>query len=386
MDEGGAHIEVPTLDDVARIAAIADPALRNLEITHGYWRLSSAVAQRTGEWANWCTFGVWASRQAGATIRGEDLLAGLRRRLNRRTEALHPIRSLWRVLLRRGLFRPETRLGAAVSRIHTPFDAFERTSAAVAGGNLRVFAEIGSEFARWLGTVSPDDPVEGAAFEACLERLPPGDPPAGADYLRRAFRRLQQQRFERDPARRAELIALTNIEIGVHEQTRVQPEIQEALDAPLTTARDLRARVVDVLVPGGTIWRTLLGRGPGGALLGAAVHAVRRYAEQVSREVITECLMVLALPDGTVVSLGGPLGLPIPPGLESPSAAEFAELRARFDGRDHRGSDWTSLERRMQFILQLFCALHARPDLFSPPFTREQVRQLQAGHLPDSRI
>ena len=49
-----------------------DPVLRNLEITHCYWRLAQAVARRTGVGANWCTFATWASRQAGSTIRGED--------------------------------------------------------------------------------------------------------------------------------------------------------------------------------------------------------------------------------------------------------------------------------------------------------------------------
>jgi hypothetical protein len=374
------------VEEVARIAAIGDPALRNVEITYGYWRLSKAVAQRTGEWCNWCTFGVWASRQAGATIRGEDLMDRLRRRLNRRAEALHPIQSLWRVLLRRGLFRPDTRLGAAVRRIHTPFDAFERTSEAVARGNLRVFSEIGSQFARWLALVGPDDPVDGPAFGTFLEGLPPGDPPEGFDYLRRAFTRLQQQRLEPDPIRRAELTALANVEIGVHEQMRVQPEIQAALDAPLTTARDLKARVIDVLVPGGTFWRTLVGRGPVGAVLGGAIEAVRDHAERISREVITESLMVLTLPDGTVLALGGPLTIPVPAALQEPVSDELRELRLRFADRTPRVLDWAIFEQRMQFILHLFCALHVRADLFSPPFTDAQVRQLLAGRLPDGAI
>ena len=377
---------VPTEEEVARIASIPDPALRNLEITYGYWRLSAAVAQRTGEWANWCTFGTWASRQAGATIRGEDLMDRFRRRLRHRAEFLHPIRSLWRFLLRRGIFRPETRLGAAVSRIHTPFDAFERTSAAVARGNLRVFSEIGGEFARWLATVGPDDPVNSAAFVRFVAAFPPGDPPDGSDYLRRAFTRLQQQRFEPDGARRAELIALANVEIGVHEQTRVQPEIQAALDAPVITARDLKGRVVDVLVPGASVWRAMLLRGPGGAALSGTVNAIRRYAERVAREVITESLMLLTLPDGTVVSLGRRLTLPVPPALLAPTDPDFRALRTRFTADVTDVDDWASLEGRMQFILHLFCALHARPDLFSPPFTEAQAAELRAGRIPEGMI
>ena len=63
---------------------------------------------------------------------------------------LHPIATLWRRLLRRGLFQPETRLGRLTNELHTPFDAFERASAAVARGNLKVFEEIGLQFARYL--------------------------------------------------------------------------------------------------------------------------------------------------------------------------------------------------------------------------------------------
>jgi hypothetical protein len=40
----------------------------------------------------------------------------------------------------------------------------------------------------------------------------------------------------------------------------------------------------------------------------------------------------------------------------------------------------------MQFIAALFCALHRRADLFSPPFTEAQVTDFQAGRLPDGRL
>jgi hypothetical protein len=68
-----------TTNDVRRIAAIANPVIRNLEITQCYSRLAAAFAARGGEGANWCTYATWASRQAGRTIRGEDLLEHLGR-------------------------------------------------------------------------------------------------------------------------------------------------------------------------------------------------------------------------------------------------------------------------------------------------------------------
>src|SRR3954464_10877551 len=201
---------VPAPAEVDRIAAVANPVLRNLAITQCYAELSAAVTLRGGQGANWCTFATWASRQAGRTIRGEDALAFLQARLGRDAEVLHPLQLLGRRLLARGLFQPETRLGRALARLHTPFDAFERASAAVARGNLKVFAEIGRLFAVYLETVpadaAPDSP-ELRAFTGPLE-----------DRLRTAFTRYQQERFESDPKVRTELALLANLEIGYHEQ------------------------------------------------------------------------------------------------------------------------------------------------------------------------
>ena len=74
------------------------------------------------------------------------------RRLGDARRLLHPIATLWRRLLRRGLFDRESRLGRLTAELHTPFDAFELASDAVARGNLKVFEEIGLEFARYLET------------------------------------------------------------------------------------------------------------------------------------------------------------------------------------------------------------------------------------------
>src|ERR1044072_933276 len=150
LEAGCSLPRMPTPADVRRIAALEDPVIRNLEITWCYSRLAAAMTERSGEGANWCTYATWASRQAGATIRGEDLVDELGRRLAGDRWLLHPIRTLWRRLLRRGVFNRATRLGRFVPALHTPFDAFERASDAVARGNKKVFEEIGLEFARYL--------------------------------------------------------------------------------------------------------------------------------------------------------------------------------------------------------------------------------------------
>jgi hypothetical protein len=223
----------PDVAEVTRICGIGDRVVRNLEITACYARLSAAVADRTGQrTANWCTFATWASRQAGRTIRGEDLLDTLKRHLGREARLLAPFRSIGRILLRKGLFEPETRLGAAVAAIHTPFDSLERASDAVARGNLKVFAEIGVEFARYLESVPPNGPVGSSELQEFLAGLRPGAPPDGQDSLKEAFTHYDLAARQEDPGQRSELILLANLKIGLHEQTRLQPQIVEAVDAP----------------------------------------------------------------------------------------------------------------------------------------------------------
>jgi hypothetical protein len=65
---------VPTVEEVERIVAVADPIIRNLQITQGYHELSLAGAALLSIVANWCAFATWASKQAGITIRQDGRL------------------------------------------------------------------------------------------------------------------------------------------------------------------------------------------------------------------------------------------------------------------------------------------------------------------------
>src|SRR5512147_2488931 len=67
-------MNTPTVEEIDRIAQHGDPIIRNLEITQCYYEISQCVAELLGPSANWCTFATWASKQAGQTIRQEDLL------------------------------------------------------------------------------------------------------------------------------------------------------------------------------------------------------------------------------------------------------------------------------------------------------------------------
>src|SRR6185437_10732254 len=75
------QLSFPDETEVARIAAVTDAAERNTLITTGYWKLSLEAERRMRGHANWCTYAAWASRQAGVTIRHQDLVNVLRDRI-----------------------------------------------------------------------------------------------------------------------------------------------------------------------------------------------------------------------------------------------------------------------------------------------------------------
>ena len=387
---GGIYaLPVPSVEEVRQIVAIANPVIRNLRITDCYSRLAAEFAARSGDGANWCTYATWASRQAGRTVRGEDLLEHLGNRLGGRRRLLHPITTLWRRLLRRGLFQPETRIGRLTAELHTPFDAFERASAAVARGNLRVFEEIGLEFARYLQECPPDTPADAPQVRRFLDSLRPGDPPEGQRYLRQAFMHYERLRFEHDPKARAELAVLANLEIGFHEQTRLQPEIREALDAAHTTKKDLGRRVLEAVFPSAAGWWSFV-LGPAGAAIGIVAAGFQRTSSRVAREAITDSFMVMALP-GRVLALGTHLADAYPALLDEPADAELTELLARFEpvapAPDDCGAlDWSDLHQRMHYIVHLFRVFHLSEQLFRPPFTPEQVVSFNNGVVPNGEL
>jgi hypothetical protein len=376
----------PGVDEVERIAAIASPAVRNLEITHCYSLLSAAFAQRSGTGANWCTYATWASRQAGRTIRGEDLGDRLGRKLRGGAWLRHPIRAFWRRLLRVGLLDPESRLGRLTGQLHTPFDAFELAADAVARGNRKVFAEIGLEFARYLHECPPGDT---ARLERFLGGLQPGEPPDGQRLLRQAFARYHRLAAVPNEKARMELAVLANLEIGLHEQTRLQPEIRDGLDAAYATKQDLGRRALTALWPSAVRWWPIAAR-PAAVVVGITAAGVQRASSRLAREVITESFLTLSLP-GRVLELGAHLPDEFPDSLREPADVELTAflhpLEPAAPAHDDCGAqDWAELPQRMHYIAHLFRAFHLRDELGDPPFRDEQVAAFRRGVVPDGEL
>jgi hypothetical protein len=384
-EAGGA----PGVVEVARIAALADPALRNLSITWCYARLSAAVAARLPGGANWCTFATWASRQAGRTIRREDLEDALGRAVDRWLGD-GAVDEVARAVQALGASATVAAIRQAVRDALLGGEVIDRASDAVARGNLKVFDEIGREFARFLALWHDGGPPDAPALEAFVAGLRPGDPPNGQEYLRRAFTHYHDALPEPDPASRAQRMLLANLEIGFHEQTRLQPEIAEALEAGVLEASDVTPRILAALLPANGIiprvrrffTRLFGGRTP----LDRAVDALVAAAKHEVRAALTDHVMSLDLA-GTRLRLRDDVREGFPPELVTLREPALLELLARIDPtpdspRESGARDWADLPDRIHFIADMFRCYHARADLFAPPFTADQIAVIGRGQRP----
>ncbi len=368
--------------------------VRNLQITQCYHELALALSALTSAGANWCTVATWASRQAGQSIRKEDLV----RTLEDLVTGSDEVQMAAATLAMDGSEITEAafpNVGAALGvfwQALNPATAFERTSDAVARGNNKVFKEIGFEFARFLALFT-GDPPNAARLAAFLAALRPGDPPEGQGYLRRAFSHYHEALVQPDLKARSELLLLANLEIGFHEQTRLQPEIVEALNALFYDPAALRRRLLDVMVPDpGSRLRPFVARLSGRARpLLAARDRLAVDLQNLGHLAITEHMMTLRLPRDRLLRLGQELRVQFPAELRQIDLPELAALLdqvgATPDSLSSSGvEDWGNLTDRMHFITDLFRAFHLDASLFDPPFSQTQVNALKAGERPEGRL
>ncbi|MCF6154644.1 MAG: hypothetical protein E3K36_05210 [Candidatus Brocadia sp.] len=388
------NYHVPTITEVDRISAIQDPILRNLQITQCYHELSAVLSERTGLSANWCTFATWASKQAGQTIRKEDLVQSLENILDREPIVTQAVRDIATLAQQAGARRDIREIQETVRDILNPFLAIDRAGNVVGRGNKKVFEEIGREFARFFSMCLHDETFDAGKIGRFCDELRPGDPPDGQRYLSQAFTRHYQSFFEDDAKKRAELRLLANIEIGFHEQTRLQPEIAEALNAAITDHRQFAHLLIKAIFTSRG-WLALVQR-LFTRLLGrlkpfeAAINTLITTARQKARLVITEHLMTISLPHERL-RLGKDLNAEFPVLLKEITNPDLRALLDRIDptpdSLNETGAvDWADLPDRLHFIIDLFRCYQESQYLFEPPFTPEQVTALKAGHIPGGQL
>jgi hypothetical protein len=384
-----------TVTDIERISAVKDPVIRNLQITLCYHELALVLAARTGVNANWCTFATWASKQAGQTIRNEDLARMLENLMEAGAAEAASAGELALAAQGIGSAAEPAEVTGTVWQTLDPQAIFARSSDAVARGNLKVFAEIGREFARFYADCLEDQIYEEENISRFIQALRHGEPPEGQRYLRQAFQNYYRALFAQDSKLRTELLLLANLEIGFHEQTRLQPEINEALSAPVTVPWDFTRRLIKALHPdwgilSELIWLVL-------RLFGRSTDfdaAVQRYLAAAQRQaqfIITETLMSIELPGGGRLRLGDDLRDVFPPILQQISNSELLSLLESIDPTPDSSSGsgaeyWGDLPDRLHFIADLFRTYQVSLGLFDPPFDPEQIAAVREGRLPEGRL
>lgn len=362
-----------TPEGVRAVIENPDPVARNLQITQSYHELSLALdGLLGGNDAAWPAFATYASKQAGVFIRNDEVPAPLRKFLG-----LDGGISAWSL---QGLLRRK------------PFLAYIRATvddvaAHIGTGNHRVYAKLAPIYADFLALARKHPDPARAPIGELIDALE--DEPATGHALRRAFAQKWRVLSEHDLDLKAERILFANLLVGWHEQIRLQESIDGALSAPINRALDDPDRRWTSLPVPAPLRRL-------GAWLFRHVFALPiRHFENKWKKVATECLMTLALPSGRL-QLGDDLP-PLPDGSAYPEVLaeltwpEVKDLVADFDPvpKSLRGSgagDWTQLDDRMAYIVELFRSRQRQRQLLAPPFSPQQAAEIRTGQVPDGPL
>ena len=378
-----------TVEEANAISAMSDPAHRNLKITQGYHDLKIALTRLFGpENVTWCAYATWASKTAGAFIRGEEvpgLIRGYLERADHLTSALQGANAALSAV------HPEAKVDH--SFVSGTIEAVMRdVTTNVGQGNLIVFQELAPLYAKWVQTFRPPLPAyDGKVIDAFVkETFTPGPvDQAGQDLLIQAFRAYYDAMYEPPGKKKAQLMFLANALVGYHEQIRLQQPIVGSLDAPL----------VDVFLDNAKA----LAKGKLPHFLHGAVEEVvekvlRPVGEKIEEEwheVSTRWLMRLTLPK-VVLALGEDVPWVtaeemFPEDLKEATHPPLVDILAKLDRTANTvqgsgASDWGELDDRMNYVVDFFRSRQQDPSLYEQPFTDEQVAVIREGGIPGGRL
>lgn len=361
--------------EIPVIAAIADPVLRNLWITTAYHDLAVGMARIVGP-ANvsWPAFATWASKTAGASIRGDVLPGRIHQALGRSWPYKRAV-GLARVRLSGSAIDFDADILDAIRH------AIDAVSEQIAAGNLLVFQELGPLFARMVASFDGQGPATPARRAALVDWVRAIDDDAQATArLRTVFGQYCDATLKPAPPRLADQILLANGLAGLTEQVRLQPNIQGALDAPIQVSLGAWLEETVAKLPAAL---QLVAR--------PVLKAVVLEVEEVWRRLATELLMRLVTPNGDL-DLGRDVpalpGQPLfPADLGAIADPALVALLAEYDATHGTGvgsgaDDWAVLNQRMNYILNLFRSRQQVGDLLGPPFTDAQWAEMQQGRVP----
>jgi len=382
-----------TVEQVNQIASLNDAVVRNLQITQCYCELSAVFAKAMGDYANWCTFATWASKQAGQTIRHEDLqrtIESLLRNVPEIETALSLIITLAKQMGAQQDFDKllNTSIGIIIQ------STINRASDAVGRGNKKVFEEIAAEFALFISTCFNDVTYTQSSVDEFCKHLKPGLPPEGQDYLQKAFRCYYKALFENDVKKKSELNFFANLQVGFHEQNRLQPEIAEALNASAIDVQQIKNEWLSHLFSGSnflTRIRLFFQRLFGKTLLDKAIESLLERIQNHIRVILTAHLMTITLPPDNLLHLSKDLVIQFPVDLQQLTNVDLLALLTQIDPTKDSvlqsgATDWADLHERMHFITDMFRCYHESKDLFDTAFSTEQIEAIKNGSIPVGRL
>lgn len=369
-------VALPDEAEIATIAALDDPVLRNLWITESYARFAHHLLDRLQTDQTWCTFAIWASNTAGVSIREEELPRIVRDLLDDCDDQVDAIVEVgsdhhpavdWMV--------------GNLRRTHV--DRLMRTALRdvadhIAHGNALVFAELGPLFVRFIDEIERREEFGAHEVDDVLRRA---QIPTDLELVHDAFRCYASAIAADDPSVRAQFVLAGNIAAVLHEQQRLQDDVAAALDAGLVDVAGEIERRCRRWVPAFLRSR----------IAAAAERRVARHVQHLWDHTATCLLMTMDVP-GETLRLSrdvppppdGPL---FPPALDPIDLDELSALMAVWDptagtGVGSGAHDWADLHVRMGFIVNLFRSRQQTLTLTTPPFSEEQLAHMAAGRRP----
>jgi hypothetical protein len=355
-----------TKDYIQSVIERENLVVRNLQVTQGYYRISRALKKCvSSKNVNWTTFATHASKTAGQALRHE----------------LMP-RLLKSPMLRMGGYDNtfmffQDGLGSADPQLPDNQtgrlgEAFRQVSLLISDGNITVFDELAWPFISFINTFKDDWSFDKVKLQAFLDEhvLPGPLSEGGQEYLREAFTAFYNARYETRPKTKAEFVLMGNLLIGLHEQTRLQPQIEQAMAVPLELFSDSPKSPEE-----------------------------RRDAFQkqplMMREIIskafTRMMMSITLPSRelrlgeTIIAPTGVASFPTDLlEIENPRCLELVRMfENRQDTLSGSGAgNWSSLRDRMSFVVDFFRSHQQYKSLWKPPFSEEQAQVIEAGYFP----
>jgi hypothetical protein len=368
----------PSVDE---IGAMQDPVIRNLWITQRYHEFAIGLRDAgLGADATWCAFAVWASKTAGATIRGEVLPRRVEELLQDNTEVQGVLHRF-----NHGIVAWAARHLSHDHLVKAVKAVTKDVSAQIAAGNVMVFKELGPLFTGLLDAVHSSSPPK--TPKELADRLAPALDTLGNDsdtaVVVEAFGAYGEALFESDV--RPALVLQANTLAVSHEQRRLQPAIAGALDAAIS---DTLKKVVEVDVV------THLPSAEVRHLLDGLTNDVCGLLDTAWDTALTESIMQLVTSNETFDLRDSVPRLPtgmFPPALSdltgTPAEAAVSQWDKTGGTGDPSGAhDWEQLDERMNFIVNLFRSRQQVDALFEPPFSKGQLDDLAKGKKPEEPL